>query len=933
MSSGPPTVFGNQVVRAYDLPDAVVPLTDGEFVSVAQVDLATGRRRLRKTTTGQLLANHLAAANPHPQYASGAAVAQAIEAADVAVLAAADAVAAAATTNGVVGLGTSTGTSSAYVVTAILGPGAGKVGRMRFHVTNAAHPITLSWNATVRSLRQGDGSPFIASMIDPAVEYLVFDTGTQFWVFGLVASVKSFLIFEAIRAGTFNFYHKQPGDAEPRVVWQTTSDGRFVVRTGGDGVTFPATEVFIVNAAGDVRAARGRFLDANALPLYGSSNPPPPVSTQRELLMQVPGAWWEATAAAPVAIGARPWFVSGMDVVRGVLRVPVGSTHCIFEQQPDTTSLTIRAQAAIVFDSGWSVIERPVSVTQAQLGSASADNALSRWVFAAGDPTAEGWTVGSKWRGSGFSVSANNDVEFTVVSFGGVSNREVTVTPAPTTMGPDGAWTFTRQSPNELVAWVWEGTNDGATKTQAQFGSVVSDAVAGTFTFSAGDPVAEGLAVGQVWRFSGLARLGNNDVDFTIMSLSGGSNRVMTVWPVPETDAVADATFSMVRRGRRRLSIPAGWWRVHKGFNGETQPTMLCESVAAYAVASTVALPAFTTRRAALGQSWPNRGMRNWVWGMQKRRAALGLDRDVFVHQGTAFGASDLLRGTTSDPRNYYIDQTAGFARGPNYDAMIEAILRAPGGASNLDDVVVMYGLNGMLTFAATGDNTPAIRIQAQLALQGYMRTDLGRPALRFWIVPLTSQALGTFAENKWWAMRKSQLDTVAQDPDGLTFRAPGIYDAPRPWGDEVFRGTDDRHYSYFWQALHGARIEAAIANVAHGQSNFVGPKMVGGTRTGARTYLAQINWYASVGRNRPVAPVGFAVVSDTDPFATPLEISGFALSGDNYVITTATDDVNAVPVFPYGSFWEAEARDRLIGALDPISSEWWPLQERHPTV
>lgn len=933
MSVGPPTVFGNPVVRIRDLQPATVPLSDLEEVVLRQNGMVV------RTTTGQLLANHLAAANPHPQYASGEAVEEAIEAAEVAVVAAAEAVAAAATTNGVVVLGTSTGVGNAYVFTAALGPGAGKVGRGKFNVTNLVHPVNATWNGVTRTLRQGDGSTLIADMIDPAVEYFIFDTGSQYWIANLLQSVRAFVIFEAIRSGTFNYYHKQPGDAQPRTVIQSALDaangnrGKLVVRTGGDGTIFPSTDVLVVESTGDVRAVTGQFLDPNAQPLYGGTNPPPPVDTQRQLLTQIPGPWWEATSAAPAPRGARPYFVSSFDVVRGTLRVPAGTTHCLFEQQPDTTSLLVRAQASIVFDSGWTVIERSVSVSQDDLGAVSADSGTSTFTFVSGDPTLLGWTVGSKWRGSGFSVAANDGVEFTVVSFGGTSNRVVTVTPAPTTMGADGAWSFTRQYPNPLVAWVWEGTNDGATKSQAEFASVVSDSAAATFTFAAGDPVAQGLAVGQVWRFTGLAAQGNNDVDFTIVSLSGGSNRVMTVWPAPETDAVADTAFTMTRRGRRRLDIPAGWWRVHKGFNGETQPTLLCESVAAYAVASTVALPAFTRRWGTLAQSWGERGEKGWLWGIQNRRMALGLDRDVFMQQGMSFGGCDLLKGTTSDPLNYFIDQTAGNARGPNYYRMVESVLRAPGGAAGLSDVIVMYGLNGMLTFASTGDNTPAIRIAAQLALQGYMRADLGLPGLRFWIVPLTSQQLGTFAENKWWAMRKSQLDTVAADGTGLSFRAPDIYDAPRPFGDEALKGTDDRHYSYYWQMMHGSRLAAAIANVADGQSNFVGPKMIGGTRTGARTFLAEIEWYASQGRNRPVSPVGFAVVEDADPFATPLQITGFALSGDDYVITTATDSATAVPVYPYGSFWQAEARDRIIGALDPTSAEWWPLQTRHATV
>lgn len=83
-----------------------------------------------------------------------------------------------------------------------------------------------------------------------------------------------------------------------------------------------------------------------------------------------------------------------------------------------------------------------VSLSQADLTSVAADNATAKLTFASGDPVALGLRVGGLFQLAGTTEALNNGVNFQVVSFGGTSNREVTVYPAPTDMGADTSFTL-----------------------------------------------------------------------------------------------------------------------------------------------------------------------------------------------------------------------------------------------------------------------------------------------------------------------------------------------------------------------------------------------------------------------------------------------------------------------------------------------------------
>lgn len=81
--------------------------------------------------------------------------------------------------------------------------------------------------------------------------------------------------------------------------------------------------------------------------------------------------------------------------------------------------------------------------TEAELTSVAADNATSKFTFGGGDPVTEGYRVGMVIRFTNLSEALNNSKNFLITGFGGTSNRDVTVHPAPTTMSADSAFNVT----------------------------------------------------------------------------------------------------------------------------------------------------------------------------------------------------------------------------------------------------------------------------------------------------------------------------------------------------------------------------------------------------------------------------------------------------------------------------------------------------------
>lgn len=82
-----------------------------------------------------------------------------------------------------------------------------------------------------------------------------------------------------------------------------------------------------------------------------------------------------------------------------------------------------------------------ISASQTDFTSVAADNSTSKFTFAAGDPVAKGFRVGMILRFASLSDSGNNSKNFLITGFGGSSNRQVSVYPAPDTMTADSAFT------------------------------------------------------------------------------------------------------------------------------------------------------------------------------------------------------------------------------------------------------------------------------------------------------------------------------------------------------------------------------------------------------------------------------------------------------------------------------------------------------------
>lgn len=118
----------------------------------------------------------------------------------------------------------------------------------------------------------------------------------------------------------------------------------------------------------------------------------------------------------------------------GTRRVPATINGLL---SPATYELLLEA----VLGGTWSVAA--IAASQAELTSAAADNTTAKFTFAGGDPVSLGYRVGDLVRFTGLSDALNNGKNFMLLAFGGTSNREVTVYPAPATMAADTAFAIT----------------------------------------------------------------------------------------------------------------------------------------------------------------------------------------------------------------------------------------------------------------------------------------------------------------------------------------------------------------------------------------------------------------------------------------------------------------------------------------------------------
>ena len=93
----------------------------------------------------------------------------------------------------------------------------------------------------------------------------------------------------------------------------------------------------------------------------------------------------------------------------------------------------------------------PIALSQTQFASVAADSVAGTFTFGGGDPVALGLRVGDPLMFTGMSAVANNNANFVILGFSGVTNETVTVTPAPTTQAADVAFTCTRRGHSTIV--------------------------------------------------------------------------------------------------------------------------------------------------------------------------------------------------------------------------------------------------------------------------------------------------------------------------------------------------------------------------------------------------------------------------------------------------------------------------------------------------
>jgi hypothetical protein len=93
----------------------------------------------------------------------------------------------------------------------------------------------------------------------------------------------------------------------------------------------------------------------------------------------------------------------------------------------------------------------------------------------------------------------------------------------------------------------------GASLDDTDLTSATFDSTTSKVTFGGGDPVALGMGVGKILRFTNTAS--NNATNFVCLSFGGTSNREVTIYPAPTTET-ADISFEVVVTGKD-LILPA----------------------------------------------------------------------------------------------------------------------------------------------------------------------------------------------------------------------------------------------------------------------------------------------------------------------------------------------------------------------------------------
>lgn len=375
-----------------------------------------------------------------------------------------------------------------------------------------------------------------------------------------------------------------------------------------------------------------------------------------------------------------------------------------------------------------------------------------------------------------------------------------------------------------------------------------------------------------------------------------------------------------------KLSATAGLYLVTRG-----QADIVATALPALTTPSVASLPTPVATWVYLGQSYSHRQAR-LLRGLIEQRRLMGLNTNVLVVRGASTGASRVTNGVATG--SYLWDHLTG-TPGPNYATALNAVttaMSANPGAPDATHVIWMHGANEFSGFSGTGPVTPAILSQAYVDAAAKLRTDLGLPNLVFHVVPYCGTDSPAVAQPNHYPQRRAQLETAVLD--AKFFRGPDNYDLPRP---------DGIHQSWTGMSLHGARVAHFIAK-RDGSNLWLGPKIVGFSRVSAGRFRVLIDRYGGQSPTglsvapveQPPQPIGFAVHTSSDLFATPMIPTGYewGTSGSYLSLDLICDGDSLTPdlAYPYGNMATvADEQTRIVRALDRNSGLTLPLQTYHP--
>lgn len=212
---------------------------------------------------------------------------------DEAVAAALDAGLAAAGAKGVITVTLASGTvadgnvSTAFTGSATVVPSAGQLYAFKAPFLSRGAPVTLQLTVggaqqTARSIRYASEGQLLDGAIPSGVWLLLlYLSNNIFAVIGLSSSQ------EAVAPTVWRINYKAPGDAKQRSHLDFFADGRVILYAGGDG-TAEAPSMLEVQADGDLRALRGRWLTAAGTEVHNDGNPADIADDLAHVLAQVP---------------------------------------------------------------------------------------------------------------------------------------------------------------------------------------------------------------------------------------------------------------------------------------------------------------------------------------------------------------------------------------------------------------------------------------------------------------------------------------------------------------------------------------------------------------------------------------------------------------------------------------------------------------------